>query len=103
MAGPTSKPDQVPSPFDEAALEMALRHAGGATRTAQIAAHCRRAARPEQQGSRARSRRSMSPTSARWRWTAPWDQAATRAGRWPRLCGDADLILIGREYRRIRR
>jgi electron transfer flavoprotein beta subunit len=92
---PEAEPDrQIMSPFDEAALEMALRvrdanpatlihvHVAGGDTGAKIA----------------RTVAAFNPAEVSMIEVAtPWDQSAV-ANALVQLCGDADLILIGREF-----
>jgi electron transfer flavoprotein beta subunit len=92
---PDAEPDrQIMSPFDEAALEMALRirdvnpatlihvHVAGGAAGAKIA----------------RAVAAFNPAEVSMTEVAtPWDQSAV-ANALVQLCGDADLVLIGREF-----
>jgi electron transfer flavoprotein beta subunit len=85
---------QVPSPFDEAAIEIALRIREARPDTL-ITAHVAGGAAGEKI---ARTIAALNITDVSTvELAAPWDQAAT-ARSLAALCGDADLILIGREF-----
>jgi electron transfer flavoprotein beta subunit len=85
---------QIMSPFDEAALEVALRIRDARPETA-IAVHVTGGPAGERI---ARAVAAFNPASvATVRIETPWDQGAVVKGLAP-LCGEADLVLIGREF-----
>lgn len=85
---------QIMSPFDEAALEIALR-----IRDANTAASIRAFVAGGDAGAKiARAVAAFNPAEVSTvEIASPWDQSAV-AGTLAQLCSDADLILIGREF-----
>jgi electron transfer flavoprotein beta subunit len=85
---------QIMSPFDEAALEVALR-----IRDARPETEIHAYVAGGEAGERiARAVAAFNPISlATVRIEAPWDQATVAHGL-AQLCGEADLVLIGREF-----
>ncbi len=92
---PVARADrQIMSPFDEAALEIALRIREARPAT-QIEAYVAGGTAGERI---ARAVAAFNPASvATIQIETPWDQAAVAQGL-AQLCGDADLVLIGREF-----
>jgi electron transfer flavoprotein beta subunit len=85
---------QIMSPFDEAALEVALRIRDARPETA-ITVHVAGGAAGERI---ARAVAAFNPASvATVHLATPWDQGAVAQGL-AQLCGEADLVLIGREF-----
>lgn len=85
---------QIMSPFDEAALEIALRIRDANSQTAIHAFVAGDAAGAKV----ARAVAAFNPAQVSTvPFNRPWDQSAV-ASVLAQLCGDADLILIGREY-----